>query len=177
VTIIPRGIALGLTQQLPDEEKHTYGREYLLTNLVILFGGRVAEELVLEHMTTGAGNDIEKATDLTRRMVCEWGMSEKLGPMTFGRKEQEIFLGRDFTQKTDYSKSTAIEIDAEIRRIIHDSYRRAKDLLTANLRLLHQIAEKLLEKEVLDGREIDAIIRAFRNGRDPFPSSSAAVVT
>jgi cell division protease FtsH len=177
VTIIPRGIALGLTQQLPDEEKHTYGREYLLTNLVILFGGRVAEELVLEHMTTGAGNDIEKATDLARRMVCEWGMSEKLGPMTFGRKEQEIFLGRDFTQKTDYSKSTAIEIDAEIRRIIHDSYRRAKDLLTANLRLLHQIAEKLLEKEVLDGREIDAIIRAFRNGRDPFPSSSAAVVT
>jgi cell division protease FtsH len=177
VTIIPRGMALGLTQQLPEDEKHTYPKEYLLNNLVILFGGRVAEELVLEHMTTGAGNDIEKATDLARRMVCEWGMSEKLGPMTFGKKEQEIFLGRDFTQKADYSKSTAIEIDAEIRRIIQDSYRRAKDLLTINLRLLHKIAEKLLEKEVLDGSEIDAIVRAFAGNRgDPLTSSSAAAV-
>ena len=177
VTIIPRGMALGLTQQLPEDEKHTYPKEYLLNNLVILFGGRVAEELVLEHMTTGAGNDIEKATDLARRMVCEWGMSEKLGPMTFGKKEQEIFLGRDFTQKADYSKSTAIEIDAEIRRIIQDSYHRAKDLLTINLRLLHKIAEKLLEKEVLDASEIDAIVRAFAGNRqDPFTSSSAAAV-
>jgi len=177
VTIIPRGMALGLTQQLPIDEKHTYPREYLLNNLVILFGGRVAEELVLEHTTTGAGNDIEKATDLARRMVCEWGMSEKLGPMTFGKKEEEIFLGRDFTQKTDYSKNTAIEIDAEIRRIIQNSYHRAKDLLTTNLSLLHKIAEKLLEKEVLDGSEIDAIVRAFgANGGDPFTSSSAAAV-
>jgi cell division protease FtsH len=177
VTIIPRGMALGLTQQLPEDEKHTYPKEYLLNNLVILFGGRVAEELVLEHMTTGAGNDIEKATDMARRMVCEWGMSEKLGPMTFGKKEQEIFLGRDFTQKADYSKSTAIAIDAEIRRIIQDSYHRAKDLLTINLRLLHKIAEKLLEKEVLDGAEIDAIIRAFAGNRqDPFTSSSAAAI-
>jgi cell division protease FtsH len=177
VTIIPRGMALGLTQQLPEDEKHNYPKEYLLNNLVILFGGRVAEELVLEHMTTGAGNDIEKATDLARRMVCEWGMSEKLGPMTFGKKEQEIFLGRDFTQKADYSKSTAIEIDAEIRRIIQDSYHRAKDLLTINLRLLHKIAEKLLEKEVLDGSELDAIVRAFAgNRRDPLTSSSAAAV-
>ena len=176
VTIIPRGMALGLTQQLPEEEKHTYPREYLLNNLVILFGGRVAEELVLEHLTTGAGNDIEKATDLAHRMVCEWGMSEKLGPMTFGRKEQEIFLGRDFTQKTDYSKSTAIEIDAEIRRIIQESYHRAKEILTTNLRLLHQVAEKLLEKEVLDGAEIDAIVKAFSlNGGDPFTPSSAVV--
>jgi cell division protease FtsH len=177
VTIIPRGMALGLTQQLPEDEKHTYAKEHLLNNLVILFGGRVAEELVLEHMTTGAGNDIEKATDLARRMVCEWGMSENLGPMTFGKKEQEIFLGRDFTQKADYSKSTAIEIDAEVRRIIQDSYRRAKDLLAMNLRLLHKIAEKLLEKEVLDGSEIDAIVRDFAgNRRDPFTSSSAAAI-
>ena len=177
VTIIPRGMALGLTQQLPVDERHTYPREYLLTSLVILFGGRVAEELVLEHMTTGAGNDIEKATDLARRMVCEWGMSEKLGPMTFGKKEEEIFLGRDFTQKADYSRSTAIEIDAEVRRIIQESYHRAKDLLTTNLRLLHKVAEKLLEKEVLDGSEIDAIVRAFGgNGGDPFtPSSSSAI--
>jgi cell division protease FtsH len=178
VTIIPRGMALGLTQQLPDDEKHMYPREYLLNSLVILFGGRVAEELVLKHMTTGAGDDIEKATDLARRMVCEWGMSEKLGPMTFGKKEEEIFLGRDFTQKAAYSKNTAIEIDAEIRRIIQDSYHRAKDLLTINLRLLHQVAEKLLEKEVLNGSEIDAIISAFAaNGGDPFAAPSSAAVT
>ncbi|HLN83133.1 MAG TPA: ATP-dependent zinc metalloprotease FtsH, partial [Candidatus Binatia bacterium] len=161
VTIIPRGMALGLTQQLPLDEKYTYPREYLLNNLVILFGGRVAEELVLKQVTTGAGNDIEKATDLVRRMVCEWGMSEKLGPMAFGRKEEEIFLGRDFTQKADYSKTTAIQIDAEIRRIIQESYQRATALLSANLRLLHEIAEKLLEKEVLEGSEIDAIVTAF----------------
>jgi len=177
VTIIPRGMALGLTQQLPVDEKHTYAKEYLLNNLVILFGGRVAEELVLEHITTGAGNDIEKATDLVRRMVCEWGMSEKLGPMTFGKKEEEIFLGRDFTQKADYSKTTAIEIDAEIRRIIQESYQRAKELLTTNLRLLHKVAEELLEKEVLDGSEIDAIVRAFNlNGGDPLTSSSTAAI-
>jgi cell division protease FtsH len=177
VTIIPRGMALGLTQQLPMDEKHTYPRDYLLNNLVILFGGRVAEELVLNHMTTGAGNDIEKATDLARRMVCEWGMSEKLGPMTFGKKEEEIFLGRDFTQKVDYSESTAIEIDAEVRRIIQESYHKAKDLLKANLRLLHKVAESLLEKEVLDGSEIDAIVRDFGgNGGDPLTPSAAAAV-
>jgi cell division protease FtsH len=177
VTIIPRGMALGLTQQLPIDEKHTYPREYLLNNLVILFGGRVAEELVLNHMTTGAGNDIEKATDLARRMVCEWGMSEKLGPMTFGKKEEEIFLGRDFTQKVDYSESTAIEIDAEVRRIIQDSYHKAKDLLKSNIRLLHKVAETLLEKEVLDGSEIDAIVREFGgNGGAPLTPSAAAAV-
>ncbi|HEX2931683.1 MAG TPA: ATP-dependent zinc metalloprotease FtsH, partial [Candidatus Binatia bacterium] len=177
VTIIPRGMALGLTQQLPMDEKHTYPREYLLNNLVILFGGRVAEELVLNHMTTGAGNDIEKATDLARRMVCEWGMSEKLGPMTFGKKEEEIFLGRDFTQKVDYSESTAIEIDAEVRRIIQESYHKAKDLLKTNLRLLHKVAESLLEKEVLDGSEIDAIVSEFGgNGGAPLTPSAAAAV-
>ncbi|MDO8700152.1 MAG: ATP-dependent zinc metalloprotease FtsH [Deltaproteobacteria bacterium] len=180
VTIIPRGMALGLTQQLPMDEKHTYPKGYLLDNLVILFGGRVAEELVLEHMTTGAGNDIEKATDLARRMVCEWGMSEKLGPMTFGKKEEEIFLGRDFTQKVDYSENTAIEIDAEVRRIIQESYHRAKELLKANFGLLHKVAETLLEKEVLDGSEIDAIVRDFGgnggNGGDPLTPSVAAAI-
>ncbi len=180
VTIIPRGMALGLTQQLPMDEKHTYPKGYLLNNLVILFGGRVAEELVLEHMTTGAGNDIEKATDLARRMVCEWGMSEKLGPMTFGKKEEEIFLGRDFTQKVDYSENTAIEIDAEVRRIIQESYHRAKDLLKANIGLLHKVAGTLLEKEVLDGSEIDAIVREFGgnggNGGDPLTPSVAAAI-
>ncbi|HET8564424.1 MAG TPA: ATP-dependent zinc metalloprotease FtsH [Candidatus Binatia bacterium] len=178
VTIIPRGMALGLTQQLPMDEKHTYPKQYLLNNLAILFGGRVAEELVLNHMTTGAGNDIEKATDLARRMVCEWGMSEKLGPMTFGKKEEEIFLGRDFTQKVDYSENTAIEIDAEVRRIIQGSYQRAKDLLEANINLLHKVAETLLEKEVLDGSEIDIIVREFgSNNGNPFSASPAAAHT
>jgi cell division protease FtsH len=168
VTIIPRGMALGLTQQLPIDEKHTYPREYLLNNLAILFGGRVAEELVLNHMTTGAGNDIERATELARRMVCEWGMSEKLGPMTFGKKEEQIFLGRDFTQQQDYSESTAVEIDAEVRRIIQASYLRAKDLLHTNLHLLHKLAERLLEKESLDGPEIDALVQEFGgNGGGP----------
>jgi len=168
VTIIPRGMALGLTQQLPIDEKHTYPKEYLLNNLAILFGGRVAEELVLNHMTTGAGNDIERATELARRMVCEWGMSEKLGPMTFGKKEEQIFLGRDFTQQQDYSESTAVEIDAEVRRIIQASYLRAKDLLHTNVHLLHKIAERLLEKESLDGAEIDALVQEFGgNGGGP----------
>jgi cell division protease FtsH len=176
VTIIPRGMALGLTQQLPIDEKHTYQKDYLLNNLAILFGGRVAEELVLNHMTTGAGNDIEKATDLAHRMVCEWGMSEKLGPMTFGKKEEEIFLGRDFTQKVDYSENTAIEIDAEIRRIIQESYQRAKDLLKKNLAVLHKIAETLLEKEVLDGSEIDAIVREYGGNNGGPPLSPAAAV-
>lgn len=161
VTIIPRGMALGVTQQLPVDEKHTYPRDYLLNNVTILFGGRVAEELVLNHMTTGAGNDIERATELVHKMVCEWGMSEKLGPMTFGKKQEEIFLGRDFTQQADYSEHTAVEIDTEIRRIILECYQRAKDLLTENLELLHKIAQKLLEKEVLDGAEIDALVREY----------------
>lgn len=161
VTIIPRGMALGVTQQLPVDEKHTYPRDYLLNNVTILFGGRAAEELVLNHMTTGAGNDIERATELVHKMVCEWGMSEKLGPMTFGKKQEEIFLGRDFTQQADYSEHTAVEIDTEIRRIILECYQRAKDLLTENLELLHKIAQKLLEKEVLDGAEIDALVREY----------------
>ena len=175
VTIIPRGMALGLTQQLPIDEKYTYPRDYLLNRLTILFGGRVAEELVLNHMTTGAGDDIERATELARRMVCEWGMSEKLGPMTFGKKEEQIFLGRDFTQQQDYSESTAVEIDAEVRRIIQASYLRAKDLLHTNLHLLHKIAEKLLEKETLDGMEIDALVQEFGgNGGSPHSPSPVA---
>ncbi|MFQ5850341.1 MAG: ATP-dependent zinc metalloprotease FtsH [Candidatus Binatia bacterium] len=168
VTIIPRGMALGLTQQLPIDERHTYPKEYLLNNIAILFGGRAAEELVLNHMTSGAGNDIDRATEIAHRMVCEWGMSEKLGPMTFGKKEEQIFLGRDFTQQQDYSESTAVAIDAEVRRIILESYQRAKDILTNNLRLLHKVAQRLLEKEVLDGLEIDALVREFggSNGQD-----------
>ena len=160
VTIIPRGMALGLTQQLPMDERHSQDKQYLLSNVTILFGGRVAEELILDHMTTGAGNDIERATEIAHRMVCEWGMSEKLGPMTFGKKEEQIFLGRDFTQQQDYSEHTAVEIDKEVRRIIKDCYNQAKEILTANLGLLHRVAKELLEKEVLDGAEIDVIVKA-----------------
>ena len=160
VTIIPRGMALGLTQQLPMDERHSQDKQYLLSNVTILFGGRVAEELILDHMTTGAGNDIERATEIAHRMVCEWGMSEKLGPMTFGKKEEQIFLGRDFTQQQDYSEHTAVEIDREVRRIIKDCYNQAKEILTANLGLLHRVAKELLEKEVLDGAEIDVIVKA-----------------
>ncbi len=174
VTIIPRGMALGLTQQLPIDEKHTYPKDYLLNNLAILFGGRVAEELVLKQMTTGAGNDIERATDLARQMVCEWGMSEKLGPMTFGKKEEEIFLGRDFTQQQEFSEGTAIEIDAEVRRIILESYERAKAILKKNLQLLCKVAEALLERETLDGSEIDALVQEFGgNGGEPLTSPPA----
>jgi cell division protease FtsH len=159
VTIIPRGHALGLTQQLPMDEKHTYPKQYLLNNITTLMGGRVAEEMVLAHQTTGAGNDIERATDIARRMVCEWGMSDKLGPLTFGQKEEQIFLGREFTQHRDYSEETARLIDGEIRSIVTSSYQRAKDILQKNVDILHRLANTLLEKEVLDGYQIDQIIR------------------
>jgi cell division protease FtsH len=152
-------MALGLTQQVPIDDRHTYTREFLTHNLAILFGGRVAEELCLQHMTTGAGNDLERATDLARKMVCEWGMSERLGPMTFGKKEEQIFLGRDFTQLQDYSNATAEEIDKEVRRLIQEAYERAKALLTANLHVLHRMAEALLERESIDGADIDEILK------------------
>ncbi len=159
VTIIPRGRALGLTQQLPVDEKYTYSKEYLYTNIAVLLGGRAAEELMLNHMTTGAGNDIERATDLARKMVCEWGMSEKLGPLTFGKKQEEIFLGREITQHRDYSEQTAIMIDDEVKRLVIENYDRAKKLLNDNINTLKALAEALLEKEVLDGPEIEEIIR------------------
>jgi cell division protease FtsH len=172
VTIIPRGMALGVTQQVPVDDRHTWSREYILDRLAIMFGGRVAEELVLGHMTTGAGDDIEKATELAHRMVCEWGMSDRLGPMTFGKKEEQIFLGRDFTQTKDYSEQTAIEIDAEVRRIISDAYDRAKRLLQENRDVLDKIAEVLLEKEVLDASEIGTILESFGRGDGAAPEQS-----
>jgi len=165
VTIIPRGMALGLTMQVPADERHSWSREFCISRLEMMFGGRAAEELVLGHTTTGARDDIEKATDLARRMVCEYGMSEKLGPITLGKKEEQIFLGRDFTQMQDYSDSTAVEIDDEIRRILNESYQRAKSLLAENIDLLHVMAEQLLEKEVLDGAQIEEILRTHREQR------------
>ena len=159
VTIIPRGRALGLTQQLPIDEKHTYPKDYLLNNITIMMGGRVAEELVLTHQTTGAGNDIERSTEIARKMVCEWGMSDKLGPLAFGQKDEQIFLGREFAQHRDYSEETARLIDSEIRSIVTGSYEKAKNILQQNLAALHQLASALLEKEVLDGNQIDSILR------------------
>ena len=159
VTIIPRGRALGLTQQLPTEDRYTYKKEYLLNTIAILMGGRVAEEIVMKSMTTGAGNDIERATDMARKMVCEWGMSDRLGPITFGKKDEEIFLGREISQHRDYSESTALEIDSEVSRIVSENYQRAKDLLTTNVVALTSIAEALLSKETLDGAEVDELIR------------------
>jgi cell division protease FtsH len=159
VTIIPRGRALGITQQLPINEKHTYPRDYLMNNITVMMGGRVAEELVLNSQTTGAGNDIERATEIARKMVCEWGMSEKLGPLTFGQKEEQIFLGRDIAQHRDYSEETARLIDNEVRAIVTQSYEKAKDILHRNMTVLHQLANSLLEKEVLDSRQIDSIMK------------------
>jgi cell division protease FtsH len=160
VTIIPRGRALGLTMQLPTDDRYTYPKEYLYNNIAILMGGRAAEEVVLNFMTTGAGNDIERATELARKMVCEWGMSEKMGPLTFGKKEQEIFLGREISQHRDYSEHTAIEIDEEVRRLVTENYERAKTLIRENIKALRALAEALLEREVLDAPEIEKIIGA-----------------
>jgi cell division protease FtsH len=158
VTIIPRGRALGVTMQLPTDDRHNYSKDFLYNTLAILMGGRVAEELVLHNVTTGAGNDLERATDLARKMVCEWGMSEKLGPLTFGRKEEEIFLGREIATKRDFSEQVALEIDLEIKRLVSENYERAKRLLTENMVSLKALAQALLEKEVLDAPEIDQIL-------------------
>jgi len=158
VTIIPRGRALGLTQQLPLDEKHTYPKDYLLNSLCILMGGRAAEEIVLGMQTTGAGNDIERATTLARKMVCDFGMSESLGPLSFGKKEEQIFLGREISQHRDYSELTAQKIDEEVRSIVTGSYAKTSNLIKENLEALHQLAGALLEKETLDAKQIDEIL-------------------
>ncbi len=162
VTIIPRGLALGLTQQLPVDEKHSYPREYLLNNIMILLGGRAAEELVLKDFTTGAGNDIERATALARKMVCEWGMSDEMGPLSYGKKEEQIFLGREFATHKDYSEETAKKIDTEVSRIVTTAYENAKKILSDHMDLLNRIAAELLEKEVLSGAELDEMIGMAR---------------
>ncbi len=165
VSIIPRGRALGVTQQLPIDDKYTYSKDYLQKALSVLLGGRAAEEIALNHMTTGAGNDLERATELARKMVTEWGMSEKLGPLTFGKKDEQIFLGREIARHKDYSEKTAVEIDEEVKRIVLEAYTMAKKLLTANKDLLDMFAQSLLEKETMDGEEIDALIRQAMSAR------------
>ena len=158
ITIIPRGRALGLTQQLPTNEMHTYPREYLMNNIAILLGGRAAEEIVMKDFTTGSGNDIERATEISRKMVCEWGMSETMGPLSYGKKEDQIFLGREFATHKDYSEETAKKIDEEVSRIVYSNYEKAKKILMDNLEILNRIAGELLEKEVLNADELDSII-------------------
>jgi cell division protease FtsH len=158
VTIIPRGRALGVTQQLPMDEKHNYPKEFLLNEIAIMMGGRVAEEVVFGQITTGAGNDIERATELARKMVCEWGMSERMGPLTFGKREEMIFLGREIAQHQDYSEQTAVEIDREVKQIVMTNYEKAKILIKEQIAILHALATALLEKEVLDASQIDAIV-------------------
>ena len=166
VTIIPRGRALGLTQQLPLDERHTYPKEYLMDTLTVLLGGRAAEEQVFQHFTTGAGNDLERATELARKMVCNWGMSEELGQVTFGKREEHIFLGREFAQAKDFSEETARTIDAAIKNLVLNAYRRAQELLAGHRVELQALAQALLEKETLDSREIDRIIDSFKNPED-----------
>jgi cell division protease FtsH len=157
VTIIPRGMALGVTMQLPLDDKHTYTRDYLETRLAIMMGGRVAEELFLNTMTTGAGNDIEQATELARKMVCEFGMSN-LGPLAFGKKEEQIFLGREINQHRDYSEDTAIKIDQEVQRFVDSGYKSAVEILSSHREALERIARGLLDREVLDAQEIKMVI-------------------
>ncbi|MCE5335898.1 MAG: ATP-dependent zinc metalloprotease FtsH [Desulfobacteraceae bacterium] len=158
VTIIPRGRALGLTQQLPQDDRHTYSKEFLLDSIAILMGGRVAEEISFEMNTTGASNDIERATQIARRMVCEWGMSEKMGPVSFGRRDDQPFLGRELGHQRDFSEQTALNIDKEVRRIVDDNYQRSRKLLTDHNKILERIAQSLLERETLELKDVDRII-------------------
>jgi len=178
VTIIPRGRALGLTQQLPVDEKHTYPKEHLLNNIIILMGGRAAEEIVLDTQTTGAGNDIERATDLARKMVCDFGMSDELGPLTFGKNEEQIFLGREIAQHRDYSELTAQKIDAEVKKIVDGSYSQAHQLIEDNMDILHNMATALLERETLNSEDIDKIIedgqKSKQKSKEPSPPTQGS---
>ena len=158
VTIIPRGRALGVTMQLPEDEKHTYPRNYLYNNLAIFMGGRVAEEICLGQMTTGAGNDIERATEMARKMVCEWGMSEKMGPLTYGAKEEQVFLGRDFSQQKNFSDQTAKLIDQEVKALVMSGYEKAREIITEHRDLLEKMALALLDRETLNASEVKEII-------------------
>jgi cell division protease FtsH len=173
VTIIPRGMALGLTQQLPVDEKHNYSRDYLNDQIAILLGGRIAEEITMDSLTTGAGNDLERATELARRMVCEWGMSDAMGPLTFGKKEEQIFLGREIAQHQDYSEDTALKIDQEVKRFVTSNYERAHSLLVTNKETLSRIADALLTHEVLDAEQVTRLAAGLPLDK---PESAAAAV-
>jgi cell division protease FtsH len=173
VTIIPRGMALGVTMQLPIDDKHTYTKDFLESQLAVLMGGRAAEEIFLHHITTGAGNDIERATEIARQMVCEWGMSP-LGPLTFGKKEEQIFLGREIAQHRDYSEDTAIKIDGEVRNIVNTGYSKARNVLETNPGALERVAHGLLEREVLDATELKLLIEGKPLPEKPPPTPPSA---
>ncbi|PYR81981.1 MAG: cell division protein FtsH, partial [Acidobacteria bacterium] len=158
VTIIPRGMALGLTTMLPIDEKHNYSRDYLRDQICILLGGRIAEEITMASVTTGAGNDLERATDLARKMVCEWGMSDSMGPLTFGKKEEQIFLGREIAQHQDYSEDTALKIDHEVKRFVTEAYNRANEILMQHKPRLMEMADALLAHETLDAEQVRRIV-------------------
>ncbi len=174
VTIIPRGRTLGATQQLPVDDRYTHDKNYLDNALSVLLGGRAAEELALKHMTTGAGNDLERATDIARRMVTEWGMSEKLGPVTFGKRDEQIFLGRDIAKHKDYSEKTAEDIDYEVKRLVTGAYERARTLLADNLDVLESFAKRLLEIETMNADAIDGLLQEMkaRNQGEPQPEEA-----
>jgi cell division protease FtsH len=175
VTIIPRGMALGVTMQLPVDDKHNYSRDYLMDQIAILLGGRIAEELTNGNLTTGAGNDLERASELARRMVCEWGMSESLGPLTFGKREEQIFLGREIAKTQDYSEQTAVHIDQETKRLVMDNYDRAQAVLAKRKQELLKIAEELLAREVLDAEQVVRLVKGLPlEDRSPMPSSGEA---
>ncbi|MBT1070485.1 ATP-dependent zinc metalloprotease FtsH [Pelotalea chapellei] len=180
VSIIPRGRALGVTMQLPIEDKHSYSREVLLARIAVLMGGRAAEDIIFHTFTTGAGNDIEQATEMARKMVCEWGMSDKMGPLSFGKKDEQIFLGREMSTHKNYSEATAVEIDTEIRRIVDEAYSRALNLLKDNIQNLHNLSACLIEKENLTGAEVDEIIAGGGPACDPknmVPATEAPIVS
>jgi len=173
VTIIPRGMALGVTQQLPLEERHNYSRAQLESRIAVAMGGRIAEELVFSEITTGAQSDIEQTSEMARKMVCEWGMSELLGPLTYGKKEEAIFLGKEFNRRQDYSEATALQIDAEVKRIVTTQYERATQLIKEHFGELERIADALLEREVLDAAEL----RQVMNGEPLTPRETTAAPT
>ena len=171
VTIIPRGRALGVTMQLPEEDRYNFTKEYMESSITILMAGRLAEELFLGSCTTGAANDLERATEQARKMVCEWGMSEEMGPLTFGKQEEQIFLGREISQRHDYSENTAMQIDAEVKKIVLHSYQQAKDILQEHTEALTRLAETLLEYETLDFDDIEAVIKGEKISKDIKPES------
>jgi len=172
VTIIPRGMALGLTQQLPEGDRHNYSKEYMLGQIAILMGGRIAEEVFLNDITTGASNDIERATELARSMVCEYGMSH-LGPLTFGKKEEQIFLGREISQHRDFSEDTAIKIDQEVKRLVSEQYERAKEIITENHETMVRLSETLLERESLDSVQIRRVVAGLPLDDDQPPAATS----
>jgi cell division protease FtsH len=173
VTIIPRGRALGLTMQLPINEKYTHSQDYLEKSICILFGGRVAERIVFNEVTTGAGNDLERATELARKMVCEWGMSDELGPLTYGKKEEQIFLGREIAQHRDFSEETARKIDEAVKKIVLDARDRVTQLLSDNIDILKAVALELLEKETIMLEDLDRIIQANRPADNILPAEES----